>query len=433
MRITFPYGRTTLSENVPESLTQSAELDILRPSYPSTEWSPEGLPALLESPISAPAFSEFLTGADSLLVVLSDHTRPVLYDRWLPALVSFALSVRSQLRITFLVATGTHPPESVAPGDILPSSLSGRFPAIVHSADPGGATDTRFASLGTTSRGTPVSVNRLLLETDRILATGAVNFHYYAGFTGGRKALVPGCASRSTIEANHSLVLSLLPSRGRHPQARSTYLALNPVSEDLAEAVSLLPTRVFMVNAIVSPDRRLLSLVAGGLGRAHRFASSLLLAWGDVPVSRPYDLVIASAGGYPHDISYYQAHKAFDAVHRIVSPGGRVILLAQMPNGIGDTALADALAVDSLSALEEQLRSRFDHAVQIAFSHRYKLLAATLCLVTDLPPESGETMGAFIAPDIPGALATLGGFRPQSIAVVPSAAGLHFSGVAARQ
>lgn len=432
MKVVFPYGKDAISANLPDSLLASATVDILRPSYPLKEWDPSSLHFILENPIAAPPFSQFISGADSLLIVVSDHTRPVLYPRWLPQVVSFALALRPNLKISFLVATGTHSPESVLLDEILPPSLSERFPVFIHSADPGGPSATQFVHLGRTSRGTPVVVNRLLADAERILSTGAVNFHYYAGFTGGRKSLIPGCAARQTIEANHSLLLSPTPGRGRHPQARSALLALNPVSEDLAEAVSFLSPPIFLINAIVSPDFRLLALVAGDLHRAHRFAASLVFTWGSIPVSHPYDLVIASAGGHPHDISYYQTHKAFDALHRIVSPHGRLILLARMPHGIGDPALLSALQTASTSALESHLRSAFDHAVHIAFSHRLKLASTPLCLVSDLPAETARSLGALSAPDLSAALASLNGFRPRSVAIVPSAAGIHFTGVAAR-
>lgn len=406
---------------------------MLSPQYPQAGFDFSAIPYLLEHPVGSSPFSRFLHGATSLLVIVSDRTRPAKYELWLPQVIDFALATNERLKISFLVATGTHPPESAQPiNAILPSDLAREFPVFIHSADAGGPSGTRFAYLGQTSRGTPVFVNQLLLESDRILATGALNFHYYAGFTGGRKAIVPGCAARETIEANHSLVLSPMKGRGRHPQARSALLALNPVSEDLSEAVVFLSTPVFLINVILTPHQELVSLIAGDLHRAHRFAASQLYRWGAIPVSRSYDLVIASPGGHPYDASYYQAHKAFDEVHRISAPDGKVILLAQLPNGIGDPLLTDALKTTSLALLEERLQSRYDHCFQIAYSHRLKLKTTGLLLVSEAPREVGLSLGVPIVPDIASALASLDGFQARSMAIVPSVAGVHFTGVAAR-
>lgn len=433
MKMDLPYGQEVASLEIPEAWLADARVDILTPQYPLSEWTPDSLVRILENPIASPSLSKFLTGATSLLVVVSDRTRPAGYHRWLAPLIEYAIEIRPTIKIGFLVATGTHAPESAYPlQDVLPETLAERFQVWVHSADEGGYNPVRFVPLGVTSRGTPVSVNGLLLQHDRILATGSVNFHYYAGFTGGRKALIPGCASRETIEKNHALVLSPVARRGRHPQARSAVLATNPVSEDLSEATSFIPTPIFLVNSILRPDGRVVGLIAGDLFQAHRYAANLLTAWGSIRVSARYDLVIASAGGHPFDISYYQAHKAFDELHRITENGGRVILFARLPLGIGDPVLCDALKTSSAEVLESILRTRYDHAIQIAFSHRLKMSTTELCLVSDLSEDSGRLLGVPVFRDARDAIANLDGARPRSIAVVPSAAGVHFTGVASR-
>ncbi|MCL5965614.1 MAG: lactate racemase domain-containing protein [Deltaproteobacteria bacterium] len=202
----------------------------------------------LARPVASPRLRELLKKGDTVGIPISDVTRYSATELFLPHLLEETDAAGIPRRhVTLFVARGTHraltnTELAEAVGPEIESGIR------VEQSDPEG--DTK--PLGTTSRGTPVKVCRSLMERDKIVLTGTISFHYFAGFGGGRKALVPGCAARETAMATHFRIFRT-DGPGKHPMARPGVLARNPVHEDIVEAVSLAPP-VFLLNTLLAPD-----------------------------------------------------------------------------------------------------------------------------------------------------------------------------------
>ena len=208
--------------------------------------------------------------------------------------------------------------------------------------------------VGTTKRGTKVSVNPLLLDADFALAIGNVDVHYFAGYTGGYKAVVPALAGKETIEKNHSLMTL--------PNAEPAVVESNPVREDLEEAGQMTGLR-FIVNVVQDERKRIVNSFAGDPITAQRAAIKTVDDLVKVPIKEPADIVIASAGGYPRDINLYQAHKAIENASHAVKDGGTIILVAECGEGFANTKFEDwmtnATSLDEIREKTEQtVRSR---------------------------------------------------------------------------
>jgi nickel-dependent lactate racemase len=205
--------------------------------------------------------------------------------------------------------------------------------------------------VGTTRRGTKVSVNPFLLDADFALAIGNVDVHYFAGYTGGYKAVVPGLAGRETIERNHSLMTL--------PNAEPAVVESNPVREDLEEAGQMTGLRC-VVNVVQDERKRIVSSFAGDPIAAHRAAVKTVDDLVKVPVREPADIVVASAGGYPRDINLYQAHKAIENASHAVKNGGTIILVAECGEGFANKKFEDWMTnATSLDEIRERLSKQF--------------------------------------------------------------------------
>jgi nickel-dependent lactate racemase len=300
-------------------------------------------------------------------------------------------------RVTLFVARGTHRAQSAAEIDAIvgPALSSG---IRVEQSDPDGATET----LGVTSRGTKVRVYAPVLAHDRIVLTGTISFHYFAGFGGGRKALVPGCAHRDTAAATHFRVF-LPDGPGKHPMARAGQLEGNPVHEDIEEAVAM-ASPAFLLNTLLTPGKRLFDAVAGDWRLAHREACARYAEVFRVPLPRRFPLVIASAGGWPKDINVIQSHKALDNAFRATEPGGVLVLLAECADGFGSPDFFHWFRFEDPDRMEIDLRRNYQIYGQTAHATLSKAHGCRVILVSSLRGEDVERMGMTPASSLAEAL-----------------------------
>jgi len=314
------YGRGRLE------CTVSANADILEIREPERSVSRES----------------FLAGVNRLLppavpqgpvaIIVADKTRLCGYPQALPWLTTALLAWgvdRSQ--ITFYIAYGTHAPQSEAESLNAYGPMYAAYPFMHHRS----TVPTRFAELGRTGRGTPVRIRADLLEAGLIITMGGISHHYFAGFGGGRKLLFPGLGEKDAIYRNHRLFLDA-EQRILAPGCRPGQLDANPLAEDLAEIDHMLPPYLSIHGLLDSQAE-----VA-----AYRFGTSyeeFLAVCREhdtlyrAASSKQYDLVLASAGGYPKDINMIQVHKAIDNAAAFVRDGGTLIVLAECDDGIGSS------------------------------------------------------------------------------------------------
>ena len=356
----------------------------------------------LQSPINSPTLPELLEKAQSVCLIVPDSTRPAAHRRILPTL----LPLLDGKAVVVLVACGAH----TAPHESFLQELLALAPGCqfhIHDCD-----HSPMTSLGTTTLGTPVKVNDEMLKADLVLALGSVAIHPFAGLSGGPKAFVPGCADRATITVNHSLLTRAAASPGR--------LADNPLYNDLLEAVNLIPN-IYIINESLSPDGTPLGYSFGDCRAAHQEAAELAFKGAAVPLSTPYDLVIASAGGYPRDINLYQAIKALEMASLACREGGQVILLAQCPEGVG-SALYEEWALKGIKEQETMVKTRFMVGAHKAYLASRALKKISQCvLVSELPRTLVQQMGFTPAESLDEALKLVTSREHDKIAVIPFA------------
>jgi lactate racemase len=352
----------------------------------------------LARPIGSPPLRDLLRATDTVAVPVSDVTRYSATELFLPHLLreTDAAGIPRK-NVTLFVARGTHRALS---GDELCDVLGpGIYSGVrTEQSDPDGET----VRLGTTGRGTPVRICRPLMEHDRIVLTGTIGFHYFAGFGGGRKALVPGCAARETAMATHFRIFRA-DGPGKHPLARPGILAGNPVHEDILEAVSLAPP-AFLFNTLLTPEKKIFDAVAGHWRKAHEEGCARYARRYRLPIPRRYPLVVASAGGFPKDINFIQSHKALDHAFQAVAPGGALILLAECRDGYGSPEFFPWFRFEDPDAMERALRADYRIYGQTAHAALVKAKACRVILISSLPPDEVDRMGMTPATSLDEAL-----------------------------
>ncbi|HEX9191098.1 MAG TPA: nickel-dependent lactate racemase [Candidatus Deferrimicrobiaceae bacterium] len=364
------------------------EVDVLSAKPPVSPPSARShIAQRLARPSGSLPLSRLVGSGDRVAVAISDVTRYSATELFLPLLLreTDAAGVQRE-RVTLFVARGTH--RAMTEGELReaigPEIGSG---IRVAQTDPEGD----LADLGTTSRGTRVLVSRPLMEHDRIVLTGTISFHYFAGFGGGRKALVPGCAGRETAHQTHFRIFRT-DGPGKHPMARPGILAGNPVHEDIVEAVTM-ASPTFLVNTLLTPSKKLFDMVAGHWQKAHEEGCARYAKQYRVPLARRYPLVIASAGGFPKDINLIQSHKALDNAFLAVEAGGVLVLLAECPDGFGSSTFFPWFRFGDPDALERELRANYQIYGQTAHAVLAKARACRVVLVSSLKAEDVEAMG----------------------------------------
>jgi len=279
-------------------------------------------------------------------VIVSDITRPCPTDRLLPPLLSELQTggiAEEDIRIVF--ALGSH--RCLAPEEqagLVGEEVFGQLCCEDTGSGP-------FVEIGRTSRGTPVQVFRPVVEADWRVCVGNIEYHYFAGYTGGVKALQPGACSQETIRANHSWMV--------HESAVAGRIEGNPVREDIEEAATLVGPS-FLLNVVLDGEKRVVKAVAGDVTQAHRQGCRKVDELYRVPLARRADIVLASAGGWPKDINLYQAHKALENAARAARDGGIIILVAECREGIGHPCFSEWLTCgDPPEELLRRIRERF--------------------------------------------------------------------------
>jgi nickel-dependent lactate racemase len=361
MKLDIRYGQGTMRLDV----SDDRPIDVVSPRRTPADES--SIARSLTSTQAFPDLPSFLSSRKRILVVINDHTRPTP-----TAKVLRALHLKGK-KVTTIVGSGAH--RSPFQRE-LEGLLGGARPPydgklLVH--DSKGEANLR--SMGRTSRGTELQVNRQVFDADGIIVVGSVEPHYFAGFTGGRKFLLPGLAGFRSIEMNHSLALN----------EGSAILRLqgNPVHEDFMEALGILDRYedIFSIQLILNHNHEVSYASSGHI--VHSFTSAVDRAMKAyvAPIQSKADIVISVARP-PMDLDLYQAHKAVENVKLALNEGGVLILVAPCEDGIGSTAFYDLLAsgADVFNKIRERYRLGYHKAAKLT-----QLLANTkLFAVTNL-------------------------------------------------
>jgi len=334
---------------------------------------------------------------ESICIVVSDHTRKTAVSSILPVLIDGLVSNGCSIKDMFiLIASGIHRPSSPSEiTDILGTNIRRQFEHRIfqHNADD----DANLVAVGTTKNGHCVKVNRRAVEADFLILTGTANYHYHAGFGGGRKSLVPGLASRDTIAHNHSLTLD--PSADRiHPMVDLGILDNNPVSVEMLEGARMCNPDI-IINTVLTPSGEIAGIFSGDLDLAHRAACRLAEEISRVNISTLADMVIASAGSA---INWVQSHKALVNAHRAIKKGGKVVLIAPCPEGLGDERFRYWVKKNNLLEIYSELRHSAEVLGQTALSS--KVRGQDAILVTGMKNSDIADLGIMTASDVESAV-----------------------------
>jgi nickel-dependent lactate racemase len=375
--------------------------------------------AAFDAPIGSPPLDEIIDSDDSVLIVVSDATRPTASAQIVNLLMRRLVAIGvSPARMAVIFATGIHRRVTEQEKlELLTPFIVQRVKILEHDAyDP-----AKLVSFGTTNSGVAVELSSALRDYSRVILTGGINFHYFAGLTGGRKSICPGLASAETIKATHMLALDF-ETGGRKAGVGTGLLDGNAVHEE-CERIAALVEPAFGINAIVDQQKRAVKLFCGDWQHAHRAACEYYLAHRSEWIFEKRDLVIASCGGFPYDINLIQAHKALDMAAYACNDGGTIVLLAECRDGLGRPDFLKWFDSADSRALADRLRNEYEVNGQTAWALMVKAQRYRVCLVSELPDKQVEQMRMTPARSLAEALKGAGnrnGFvLPRGAAVLP--------------
>jgi len=378
MQIPLKYGHTTLSLDLDSQASRVAVLTSGRACPECDETTL--IQNALARPIGSQRLAELISPGQRVVIVTSDVTRPCPSSLLLPHLLGelYRGGVRHE-NVTVVFGLGTHRPHSKAEQiQLVGEQVFQRVRCI--DSDP---SDCAF--VGRTSRGTPVSIFRPVMQADVRVCVGNIEYHYFAGYSGGVKAIVPGVAGAETIQHNHR--------RMTEPGALPGHLDDNPVRCDIEEAGELVGVH-FILNAILDEDKTVVSVVAGNARAAHREGCQQLDVFGLATIDQAVEVVIVSAGGYPKDLNLYQAQKALDNARHIVRPGGVIVLVAECGEGMGSATFERWMREPGgPDAIIAHIQREFVIGGHKAAAIAMTMKQAEVCLVSAMPALDLRAMG----------------------------------------
>ncbi len=388
MHLKVPYGSGHVEVEVPDGNFAGA----IYPNEVEPADETEALAQALSNPSGGPAFDEFISDADEVLFVVNDATRSTPTARILEHVFPALDGTRGRC----IVATGTHRPPTHDEYRAIFGKLHDQCRDSIGAHDAKKADEMVY--VGTTARGTEVRLNRRVVDAKKIVTVGSVQPHYFAGYTGGRKAFLPGVAAYETIEENHRHAMS--------PGAAALALEGNPVHEDMTEALRFLTADrdVFAILAVLDGRRRMHAATAGDIEQAFLEASEISSEISAVRLDSKADIVVAVAP-YPPVADLYQSQHALENGKLALADDGIIILVTECRQGIGNPAFVELAS--SVSTPEEALE-KIDAGYRLGYHKIARMVEtarwAEMWAVTDLDPTVVESVFMHPCPSVQAAL-----------------------------
>jgi nickel-dependent lactate racemase len=320
--IFFPYGKKTLSIEIPEDRYRGEMVSGLH-SYRSEKEEGALVDEALANPAGTPPLHVMAQGRKKIVLIASDHTRPVPSKIISPRMLAAIRRGNPGADITILIATGCHRETTEAElRDKFGSEIFSTEKIVIHDCDA-----SEMVNLGKLPSGGDLILNKMAVEADLLAAEGFIEPHFFAGFSGGRKSVLPGIASRKTVVYNHNAEFIA------HPRARTGILDGNPIHADMIYAAKAAKL-AFICNVVINSEKKVIYAVAGDGDLAHRKGTDFLASQCGVRAVSA-DIVITTNGGYPLDQNIYQAVKGMTAAEAAVKKDGVIIMLAKSNDGHG--------------------------------------------------------------------------------------------------
>ena len=322
MQIELAYGRSGLTVDLPDTV----QVITSRP-VPGVPDEGAALRAALRQPVGTSPLAALVKRGDRVVVAHTDITRATPNRRMLPVLLDELQEAGvAPEDITLLNALGTHRPQTDTElREMLGEGIVDRYRCFQHSA----FDDAGLVALGHTRAGHPVRVNRRFLEADVRILTGFIEPHFFAGFSGGPKGVLPALAGAESVATNHGYAMI------GHPSATWGVTDGNPIWEEMKE-VALRTQSSFLLNVTMNACREITGVFAGDMLAAHARGCAFVREQSMVPVKAPFDIVVTTNSGYPLDQNLYQSVKGMSAAARIVRDGGAIVMAAACADGLPD-------------------------------------------------------------------------------------------------
>ena len=327
----------------------------------------------LENPIGSPRLRDIVKPGEKIAIITSDITRPMPTYKVMPALLDELAAAGVNFKdVTLVFALGSHRKQSPEEQKRLAGDVAYGKINVVDS-DP-----EDCVHMGVTANGTPVDITRVVAEADRRIALGNIEFHYFAGYSGGYKAVMPGVSTPAAIQSNHKLMI--------RPESCAGRLEGNPVREDIEEAGRICGLD-FILNVVLDEHKNIVKVVCGDPVKAHRVGAAFLDKLYTKEIDCGADIVIVSQGGAPKDLNLYQTQKALDNSKHAVKDGGIIILIGSCAEGYGEHTFEDwMLNSESPDDLVNKIRRNFVLGGHKAAAIGMVLQRADIYLVSDMDP-----------------------------------------------
>lgn len=327
----------------------------------------------LQQPIGAPRLREIVKPGEKIVIITSDITRPCpSYDILPPILDELSLAGVRDEDVTVVFALGSHRAHSEEEKmRLVGKEVYDRVSCIDSKAE-------NCIHLGRTKAGTPVDVFDIVAKADRRICVGNIEFHYFAGYSGGAKAIMPGVSTCAAIQANHSMMVCDEAATGR--------MKGNPVREDIDSVAEFCPID-YIVNVVLSEHKKILKSFAGHYLRAHREGCKFLDTLYKVKIHEKAEIVVASAGGYPKDMNLYQAQKGLDNSKFALKDGGVVVLVASCIEGLENKKFERWMTTMTPEQMIVEVKEHFELGGHKAAAISMILQKADIYLVSELDPD----------------------------------------------
>ena len=414
MEISIPYGRKHLTAEIPADRLQAVLRSHLE-NYVPTLGQTELVEAALESPIGSDKLENLVVGKKHIVLIASDHTRPVPSKVLVPPMLAAIRRGNPEANITILIATGCH--RGTTKDELIEKfgpELVARETIVIHDC----AADDDMVTIGTLPSGGTLRINRIAAEADLLISEGFIEPHFFAGFSGGRKSVLPGIAAKETVYWNHNAEFIASPF------ARTGILEGNPIHADMIYAARTAKL-AFICNVVINARHEVVGAFAGDCEQAHVAGTEFLKELCQCQ-KQESDIVITSNNGYPLDQNIYQAVKGMTAGEATCREGGVIIMVAACNDGHGgesfratvarNLSAAEILHQIQATPKEDTVPDQWESQILLRILSKFHVV-----LITEADPELVRSMKMHPATDLPEAVAIADALlgRRGSITVIP--------------
>lgn len=370
MNISFGFGQSTVQLNIPDkNLLKVLEANPIQMIGDESEIVQKAL----QNPIQSRRLNEIVRKGEKIAIITSDITRPMPSARVLPFVLDELLSAGiPPSDIVIIFALGNHRSHTEEEKKMLVGEEIFKKYECIDSDGP-------MVRLGITANGTPVDIFERVVKVDKRICLGNIEYHYFAGYSGGAKAIMPGVSTREAIQANHRHMTD--------PNAIAGKIENNPVRTDIESVLNFISVD-FIVNVILDEHKKIVRCVAGDVIAAHRQGCRYLDQMYSVEIPEKADIVLVSPGGYPKDINLYQAQKALDNAKNAVRNGGSILWIASAKEGLGEKTFEEwMLHHNNPSEMIDHIQKEFILGGHKAAAIAMVMQKATVILYSELNPD----------------------------------------------